>query len=670
MRILIIGSILMLFSGCSKLISEENSPNSAVIPAPLFRDHVVLQRDAELPVWGKAPAGTEITVKLNSQTVSGHSDPDGNWFVTLAPEEAGGPYKMVINGPEKLILKDVWVGEVWLASGQSNMEMPVGGWGKIHNYKQIISETNLPEIRFFNVRRKMSLSPDWNLDSNGWQLCRSGRVAEFSAAAFYFARELHEHTGHAIGIISSSWGGTVIETWMGEDALAGFSEYEDELAGIRNYRDRILAGNQALSGKALFKTIQKEWVQEVLDRDRGYHSGEQPWYSPETDISDWPDIFVPSVWESAGYPDLDGVGWYQKELYLSREWIDKNLILNLNTIDDIDSTWFNGIFIGSRDDWDQPRSYSISHKIPVFGRNVITIRVQDNQGNGGIWGDPTLIELSAGKANRLSLAGLWKFRVGVAWNEITTPSMTSRNPNYPTLLSNGMIQPLIPFAIRGVVWYQGESNTSRACQYDDLFAAMIHDWRKRWGMGDFPFLFVQLANFKSKQPTPIESDWAELRDAQLKTLQIPNTGMAVTIDIGDEHDIHPKNKQEVGRRLSLLALRDVYNADVVKCGPVFRSMSLDGSQVHLRFDHADSLGVAQSDSVLKGFSIAGDDGIFQWAEAEIRDSLVIVWHPSVLDPKDVRYGWADNPECNLVNEAGLPASPFRTDKRPGITCRN
>jgi sialate O-acetylesterase len=343
------------------------------------------------------------------------------------------------------------------------------------------------------------------------------------------------------------------------------------------------------------------------------------------------------------------------------------MTVNISAVDDIDTTYFNGVLIGSTDGWDALRSYPIPKDLIKEGPNVIAIRVQDNLGGGGIWGDPGLFKLTLDGQKSISLAGPWDYRVGLDWIELSTPALNSYNPNFPTLLSNAMIEPLVPFAIRGVIWYQGESNAGRAFQYRELFPRLIRDWRKRWNQGDFPFLFVQLANFMSVKDQPVEDSWAELREAQLLALSEPNTGMAVAIDIGDADDIHPKNKQEVGRRLALNALKIAYKQDIVASGPRYASMQTQGDKMRLQFINiADGL-VIKNDEDLKGFAIAGEDRVFRWAEASIDGDTVILWHPQIKNPVAGRYAWASNPICNLYNSAGLPASPFRTDDWPGIT---
>jgi len=377
---------------------------------------------------------------------------------------------------------------------------------------------------------------------------------------------------------------------------------------------------------------------------------------------------LPQLWENAGLPAHDGVVWFCKEIMLPETWAGKDLILDAGKIDDVDSTYFNGEKIGSHNVWNEVRKYTAPGRLVRAGKNTIAIRVFDWIGEGGIWDDPADLKIVIAGSDSLSLTGDWLYRVGMGLNEVGPQPHNPDDPNYPTVLFNGMINPLIPFAIKGAIWYQGESNAWRAYQYRMLFPLLIDDWRNRWQHGAFPFLFVQLASWQDVLPEPEESDWAELREAQTMTLHTrPNTGMAVAIDIGDAKDIHPKNKQEVGRRLALNALKIAYEKTVAHSGPTYKSIKVEGKQVRIKFSHTDGGLVAKGSQALKGFAIAGAEHVFRWAEAKIDGNEVLVWHKEIKNPVAVRYAWAANPVCNLYNGAGLPASPFRTDDWPGVT---
>lgn len=461
-----------------------NSYADVRLPA-LVGSNMVLQRNKPLNIWGWADKGEKVTVAFRKGTYTAITAANGQWKVQLPAQIAGGPFTMTISGHNTIKLDNILVGDVWVASGQSNMEMPVKGWGKVLNFEQEIAAANYPQIRFFQVKHTTSTVPQDDVTpwEGGWQVCSPQSVPEFSSVGYFFAREIYGHQHIPVGVIHSSWGGTIAEAWTSGESLK---------------------------------------------------------------------------------------------------------------------------------------------KMPVFADSV------------------------------------------KAFESLATPQSPA-NPNKVTLLYNAMLHPLLPYTIRGAIWYQGESNAGRAYQYRELFPLMIKDWRKQWKNGDFPFYFVQLANFKDKKDQPEESDWAELREAQLMTLSLPNTGMASAIDIGDDKDIHPKNKQEVARRLSLIARAKVYGEKIPYSGPVYQSKQVVGNKVILTFKHADNGLLAKKSSTLKGFEVAGADKKFHWAEASISGNRVTVWSSEVANPVAVRYSWANNPDGNLYNGAGLPASPFRTDNFQGVT---
>ncbi len=636
------------------------------IPA-LFTDHMVLQQKSRVPIWGTANPNGMVKVEFDQQRVRCVADSTGKWQVKLKSLPAGGPFEMKIIGRDTLVIQDILVGEVWLGSGQSNMEMPIAGWGRVQNYEQEISTANYPHIRLFQEQRAMSLEPIKTALSSGWKVCTPEKVADFSATEYFFGRTLHQELNVPIGLIHSSWGGTPIETWISAQTLEQVPDFHNQVLKIQNLLQKLAANHQNPADPAVFDELMQQWRQEVREKDRGLSDPHGIWSGMDVDTSGWRMMKLPATWENEGLPDLDGVVWFRKEVELPATWQGQDLTLHLSAVDDIDSTYFNGIFVGSGRVWDAPRAYVIPRQLVKIGRNVITVRVEDNQGGGGIWGDPNLLKLDLNTKKSISLVGEWNYKVGLDWQELSTPALVANNPNLATVLSNAMIEPLIPYAIRGAIWYQGESNTGRAYQYRTLFPDLIRDWRQRWGQGDFPFLFVQLANFMATKAEPAEDSWAELREAQLMTLSEPNTGMAVTIDIGDTKDIHPKNKQEVGRRLALNALKIAYDRDLIYTGPTYKSMQIGGDKIRLLFDHTGNGLITKDGTELKGFAVAGGDHKFYWATAKIDGNAVIVWSSEVKNPVAVRYAWASNPICNLYNSAGLPASPFRSDDWRGIT---
>ena len=378
---------------------------------------------------------------------------------------------------------------------------------------------------------------------------------------------------------------------------------------------------------------------------------------------------LPTAWEAAGLEDLDGVVWFRKEITLPTDWASEDLTLHLGLVDDMDSTWVNGQAVGSAQGWQTERAYPVPASATEPGLNTIAVRVVDTGGEGGFRGEADSLRLERARGARLPLEGPWAYQVGLDLRSEELPPRPPRPQDFPTVLYNAMVHPLIPYGMRGAIWYQGESNAGRAYQYRTLFAEMIRDWRQQWGQGDFPFLFVQLANFMAPQTDPNEqSAWAELREAQTRTLALPNTGMAVIIDIGEADDIHPRNKKDVGARLARWALAQTYGRDgLVYSGPLYRSMEREGDAIRLHFDQVGGGLTTPEGEPLMGFAIAGPDSVFVQAEARIEGDAVVVSSPYVEDPVAVRYGWANNPEATLYNEAGLPASPFRTDEWPGVT---
>lgn len=642
-------------------------PATNIKPAKLFTNHTVLQREIPVNIWGSADPNGIVNIELNGQNQKTVSDQNGNWKATLNPMEAGGPYEMKIIGQDTISLKNILIGEVWIGSGQSNMEMPLAGWGQVMNFKQEIAEANYPNIHLCQVRRTIGLKPESTIPTGGWMVCTPENIVEFSSTLYFFGRKLHKELDIPIGLIHSSWGGTIIEAWMSPQSMARLPEYQKQLEQIENTTESFKKMYPGKTLESIFATMLLEREKEIHKKERGMNDPVAKWSEMNIDMSEWKTMQLPNLWENAGLPDMDGIVWFRKEVELPKAWAEKDLKLHLGPIDDIDSTFFNGIFIGTHTVWNETREYSIPKNLVKAGKNFITIKVRDDQGGGGIYGDPALLKISFNDKKNISLAGQWYYRVGLDYSELYNLGINLNNPNYPTVLSNAMIEPLIPFSIRGVIWYQGESNVGAAYKYRTLFPMLIKDWRERWGLADFPFLFVQLANYMERKDQPGDDSWAELREAQLMALDLPNTGMAVTIDIGDAKDIHPKNKQEVGRRLALNALKIAYSKDIVFSGPIYKSMKIYGNKIQLTFDHiADGLKISNG-KALKGFSIAGFNKQFKWAKAKIEDDKVVVRHPEIDNPVAVRYAWASNPECNLVNSADLPASPFRTDDWPGIT---
>ncbi len=619
---------------------------------PLFTDHVVLQRDLPVPVWGWTEPGGRVKVTLAGQSVETTADDQGKWMARLGPYPAGGPHAMAVTGPKQAEVKDILVGDVWLCSGQSNME-----WSVNHADRgpMEVAAADHPRIRLFTVPQKAAVEPQILVDA-AWEVCSPKAVAEFSAVGYFFGRDLQRELNVPIGLIDSSWGGTVAEAWASAGGLEPLGDFAGALGAVRAEKDE--EGKPPLR---LDQAMAAWWKK----NDPG-SSEQPPWSDPRFDDTAWKSMDLPGHWEDRGLANFDGIAWFRKEVELPQAWDGKELTLTLGAIDDRETTFVNGVEVGQTNRHDINRRYKVPAGVARGGRNVVAVRVLDTGGNGGFAGPKDEMRLTlAGdeKTEPVALAGAWAFRGSSPMGELSTPpDSPGSNPNRVTVLYNGMIAPLRPFPIKGAIWYQGEANAGRPAQYRRLLPAMIRDWRTQLESGEFSFFIVQLANFMRRKPEPGESQWAELREAQTLTAKnLPRTGLALAIDIGDAADIHPTNKQEVGRRLALEALAKTYGKDVESSGPVFKAMESKEHAVRLSFDHLGGGLVAGGGGKLEGFAVAGEDGQFAWADATIEGDAVVVSSPKVEKPRAVRYAWADNPACNLYNQAGLPAVPFRTD---------
>ncbi len=623
---------------------------------PLFCDHAVLQRGVAVPVWGWSKPGANISVSFAGQTRSAVADKDGKWMVKLKSMHASSASRALsvtnFTTHESAGISDVLVGDVWLCSGQSNMEMGVG----LCNATNDIASANFPLIRLLTVPRLVANQPV-NTLSCRWLPCspdtiKQGAWAGFSATGFFFGRELHRELNLPIGLIHSSWGGTIAEAWTSAEGLEPIKDFN---AAVQNVR-AAAAGKTAEDYGVTFE----KWCRQ---KDAGTKQG---WAGATTFDASWKSVLMPQYFEQTGLPDYDGTVWFTREFELPAEWAGKEVKLELGQIDDMDTTWVNGVNVGQMYRFDLFRNYTIPASLLKSGKNRITVRVLDTGGNGGFTGPAERLKISLAGDNStapVSLAGSWLMRDSTPLAQLGSPPQIpdAGNPNVTTVLYNGMIAPLLPFAIKGAIWYQGESNADRARQYQRLLPAMITDWRARFGVGEFPFYIVQLAAFQATNAAPRDNNWAELREAQTLTAKnLPHCGLALAIDIGDAADIHPKNKQEVGRRLALAALAQTYGMKIESSGPWYRSMKVDGGTIRLKFDHLGG-GLVAKGGKLTGFAIAGADKKFVWADAVIDGKTVIVSSPKITQPVAVRYAWDINPVCNLYNQSGLPAVPFRTD---------
>jgi len=617
---------------------------------PLFADHAVLQRDSRVPVWGWAQPGESITVSFAGQKKNATAGPDGKWMVYLDPMEACAKGRILsvrsINGNLKSEISDILVGDVWICSGQSNMEMGIGAC----NVPDEIAAANFPRIRLLNVPKKIAYTPESTIQC-AWLLCSPATLIQgpwggFSAAAYFFGRELHHDLDIPIGLIETCWGGTVCEAWTSVEALAPLGDFASVIAQVQEVA--------AVPGTDKIGAVMDKWYEA---KDPG---SSKAWFKPETDVSTWKVANMPANWQSSGLPGYEGIVWVHRTFEVPAEWTGKDIVISLGAIGDCDVTWVNGIAVGRTDYFDQPRIYRVPAAVVRKGGNIIAMRVV-NSGGGGFFGKAEEMKVYpfGDESSAISLAGPWRLQETAS--RASTGAPLIGNPNICSVLYNGMIAPLIPFAIKGAIWYQGEANASRAYQYNALLQTMIRDWRSRFGVGDFGFHIVSLANFKQVSDTPQSSDWAELREAQAMAAKaLPNCGIAMAIDIGNADDIHPRNKKEVGHRLALSALAITYGKNIEWSGPWYKSMEIEGNGIRLTFDHAQSGLVSKGDK-LTGFAIAGEERKFVRADAVTDGVTVLVSSPEVSYPVAVRYGWNSNPFCNLYNKENLPAVPFRTD---------
>ena len=618
----------------------------------LVRDSMILQRDARVNIWGWASPKEKVNIKFNGKTYKTTTGADGKWMLQLQPTKAGGPYTMDISGSNKITLKEILAGDVWFCSGQSNMVHQVG----IHDvrYAKDISEANYPQIRQFWIPTLTNMQgPQDDLPTGYWKWANPEDVRMFSAVAHFFARDLYEKYHVPIGLINSSVGGTPIEAWTSEEGLKDFSTIE---ATIQKNKDTAYVNGLARNAAAAFANRPAQML------DKGM-TATIKWFDPSYAPKGWHTINIPGYWEDQGLKDLNGIVWYRKEIEIPASMTGKPARVFLGRIVDADALYINGKQIGNTTYQYPQRRYSVPADILKAGKNIFVIRVTNTIGKGGFVPDKPYCIFSG--SDTVDLKGTWIYKVG----EVFPPRTGGFGPapisaqNQPAALYNAMVAPEINYTIKGFLWYQGEANTGRAEEYAKLQPAQILDWRNKWKQGNLPFLFVQLPGFMDYNYLPSESNWAMLRESQLKSLFVPNTAMAVAIDVGEWNDIHPDNKKAVGDRLALAAEKIAYGENIIYSGPLFQSASIDGDKIIINFSNVGS-GLATSDGEeLSEFAIAGADKKFVWAKAKIDGDKVVVSSDAVKDPKFVRYAWADDPvNPNLINKEGLPASPFRTDQ--------
>jgi sialate O-acetylesterase len=618
----------------------------------LVSDGMVLQRDINLKIWGWASAGERITVQFNNASYIAAANNKGEWEVMIPPMKAGGPYEMVINGSNSVTVKDILVGDVWICSGQSNMQSSLRGLVSV--YQEEIDKSENQFIRHFAVSQGFSLSErGTDLRSGRWVSANPKDVPGFTAVGYFFAKELYDKYKIPIGLINSSVGGSSTEAWISQESIR--SCYPKYYEDVEKYR---VPGNIDRINKLDNERV-RIWNMQLRQNDEGYKNPQVNWFDPELNTSDWEKMHVPGYWADTKTGNINGVVWFRREFNVQASMAGKQSVLKLGRIADADSVFINGKFVGAVGSQYSQRTYRIPENLLKEGSNTIVVRVINYIRHGGFVPGKQY-EITADN-NTINLEGEWKYRVGAATEPLEDRLFTGK---IPTGLFNSMLAPLLNYKIKGVVWYQGESNTSRAGEHYDLFKLLIKDWRANWQIGDFPFLYVQLPNFVEVNIETTKYDWAIFRESQLKALAIPNTGMAVTIDIGEYNDIHPVNKKDVGYRLALAAQKVAYGEkQIVYSGPVYKSSKTEGNKIILTFSNSGSGLIAKNGEELNCFEICGIDNEYYPARAKIVKDKIIVWSDSISTPVAARYAWANNPiKPNLYNKEGLPASPFRTSE--------
>ncbi len=624
--------------------------------------NMVLQQQSELKLKASASPGAtvELLTSWNRKTTKTVAAADGTFTMTINVPKAGGPYYLKFSDGEATVIENVMIGEVWFCSGQSNMEMPVKGWGKVKNYEQEVRDANYPLIRLFQVKQVTAFTPQTDVPyghTNGWAVCTPESVEEFSATAYFFARTVSQKLGIAVGVVNSSWGGTPAETWTSHEALKTVTGFEEQLSRIEQ------TDFQAEKIQALYESDNAAWKALFYEKDKGLSDSDinKPlWASADFDDSTWKTMTLPTYWDNDYEPGFDGVVWFRRDVDIPESLAGKDLTIHFGPIDDEDVTYWNGVKVAEGWGYNQPRTQTVPGNLVKPGRNVITVRVTDNGGEGGIAGNPEQMNIN----NTISLAGNWKYQKSVNLVEMPQQPASPSSSWYPSSCYNAMVAPFLDMPIKGVLWYQGCANVGRDVQYESLFQTLIHDWKNRFGNTP-PFYFVQLANYLQTLPLQPHSQWAALREAQRKALQIDGTGMMVNIDLGEAGDIHPKNKQEVGRRLARLVLSRTYQQKEGGCAPEFASMTVSGQKAILSFSKPVGAENLSANDDIHGFSIAGPDHKWHVAKAYTQgtaeNTTVVVSSPEVKVPVAVRYGWADNPDCTLATPGGFHVSPFRTD---------
>ncbi|WP_240743337.1 sialate O-acetylesterase [Ilyomonas limi] len=610
----------------------------------LISDGMILQRDIKIKLWGRASPNEKVTVNFNGKQYQTTAGKDSKWLLQLPPQQAGGPYDITFNGNNSVTIKNVLFGDVWVCSGQSNMELTME---RVKDkYPDVIENANNTNIRQFEVPDQYNFNhPNEDVAYGQWLPATKENILKFSAVAYFFARDIYNKYKVPVGIVNTALGGSPAEAWISEEGLKKFPAYYNE---AQKFKDSSLIHKI----EAHDRSVSSNWYNTLHQKDEGIKNN---WQSPDMNDADWQTMNIPGYWADGPLGNVNGVVWFRKAEEVPAAFIGEPVRLIVGRIVDADSVFVNGQFAGTTSYQYPPRRYVIPAGVLKEGRNEIVVRVISNADKGGFVPDKTYA-LIAGK-DTLDIDGTWKYKLGATMNALPSQTFIRWKPEG---LYNAMIAPLTKYTIKGILWYQGESNAGHPADYEALMKTLIADWRTHWNKANIPFIYVQLPNFMEAKRTPAESNWAALRQAQLNTLAVPGTGMAVAIDLGEWNDIHPLDKQDAGKRLALQAAHLAYGEKhIVYSGPVLQSAKTEGNKLILSFTNMGSGLMAKGSDSLHYFSIAGKDKHFVWAKAIIQGDKVVVWNDLVTNPVYVRYAWADNPEgANLYNKEGLPASPF------------
>ncbi|MEO9474008.1 MAG: sialate O-acetylesterase [Cyclobacteriaceae bacterium] len=633
-----------------------HNTNAEITVPSIFSDHMVLQQEAEVTIWGWADANEIVKVHPSWSTIPTELKANhlGEWKLKISTPKSGKTHELTISGADNVIkISDILLGEVWVCGGQSNMVWPMGNLGTERGKKDI-SEADYPEIRLFTVGHQFVTTATPFIEGK-WKVCTPETAAKFSATGFYFGKNLYEGLQQPVGLISTNSGGTPAKAWMSKEALEAFGGFEEELSYVENYEER----KEEIAQESI--KLYEQWIKNIESLDSGLPSGYQ---KVDYNDADWDDMTLSSTWKNTPLEEVDGIVWFRSDFELGKKQSKKDLILHLGAIDDMDKVWVNGFEVGSTDGWDVQRRYELPAGILKNGKNVIAVRVIDAAGDGGFKGKPSKLRLSTKRDTESTvviLSPTWGYQI--AYQGKLPPrgkSDKSLDKRQASVLFNGMIHPIVQYNVKGVVWYQGEADQQRPEQYRKLFPALIKDWRNQWDNEAMPFYFVQIAPYQYNKEGSLSY---ALREAQLQTLSLANTGIAITMDIGKGKNIHPKTKHHVGDRLARVALAKTYQKNIPYSGPMYSSTKVENSIIRVYFDHAEN-GLMITEPIEGNFKVAGENGVFENANVKVEGSTLVLSSKKVPQPKYVRYGWSNWVQGNLFNQEGLPASSFRTDQLP------